>query len=136
MHLHTLGGLLGKVPGVSAAGDALKGLTIPGLGGVSDALKGALSPKALGGVGDFLTGNGGLNALGLAQGANAAYLGQKAGNFADLAAKQADDRWKAQGALRDKGIAGMLKPQPIDLSGLQAQRQVGNVFAKAIPLGS
>lgn len=125
------GGLLSKIPGAQAVTDKLKGLTIPGMGGVSDALKSALSPKGLGAAGDFLTGNNGLNALGLAQGANAAYLGQKAGNFADLAAKGADERWRSQAPLRQKGIAGLLTPQPIDVSGLEAQRRVGNPFAVA-----
>lgn len=122
------GGLLGGAK--SAAGaipGVLKPVPVGGLGGLIPGLSGGM-----GGVGDWLK-DFGLPAAGVA---NAAYLGQKSGNFADLAAKQADERWRAQGALRDKGIAGMLKPQPIDLSALEAQRQNGNPFAlKPMPVG-
>lgn len=161
--LQGAGDALGKVPGVSSATDAIGNVArgvehaVPGLSTLSDTLghlpqnvQSLLTPVAtgapqaasglslpgLGDIGTFLTGNNGLNALGIAQGANAAALGQKSSNFGDLAAKGADARWNAQAPLRAKGIQGMLAPAPIDLSGLQAQRQVGNPFARPVPLTS
>ncbi len=129
------GGILG---GAKSAAGALPGALKPvpvggGLEGILGAIPGL--GGALGGVGDFLTGNNGLNALGIAQGLNAAQLGQKSGNYAELAGANADRRWSSQAPLREKGIAGMLKPQPIDLSGLEAQRRQGNPFAVPQPIG-
>lgn len=149
------GKALGKIPGATAAGNAIKGsgigqavsnvgdfakgITIPGMGGVSDALKGSLAglaPKGVGGgglsgIGDFLK-DYGLPAASLA---NAAYLGQKSNNYAELAGANADSRWKAQGPLREKGIAGLLKPVPVNLSDLETQRRSGNPFSTPLSVG-
>lgn len=104
-------------PIVSSAGKAL------GLGGGSSAP--GVAPVG-----------GGANPLLVAAGAaNAANLGQKSSNFADLAGKSADAAWNAKAPLREAGIAGMLHPQHADLSGLAGQRMAGNPFAKPIAIG-
>ena len=69
---------------------------------VARVLGGGGSASGLPGLGALGTG-----LLGLGQAANAAYLGQKSGNFADMAAQNADDAYKAKAGLRAAGISGM-----------------------------
>lgn len=104
----------------------------------------ANAPGALGSVagkaGDFLGGNSGLNALSIAQLANAAALGQKSSNFAEMAGKNVDEFWKQRAPLRVGGIAGMQAPPVADTSGLRQTSARGNPFANrpvaVSPLGT
>lgn len=135
-----LGGrVAGEIPGVGTvvrAGQALGGL-IPGgpsqrpqsVSGMQGGGIGGAIGGALGAAGNFLGGNGGLNALGLAQGANAAMLGQKASNFADMAAKNVDENFQSRAPLRVAGMEGMLRPQIADTSALRRISARGNPFA-------
>ncbi len=145
---YALGNVAGRIPGVGAvrgsgAGRAVSDAigSIPGAASVGAMLNGrggsaggsGGAPQSVGGMlgaaGDFLTGNGGLNALGLAQGANAAMLGQKAGNFADMAAKNVDENWQSRAPLRVAGMEGMLRPQIADTSALRRISARSNPFA-------
>lgn len=118
---------------VQAAGQALGGLggvTIPGVtqgGGRPVSVAGAL-----GNAGNFLTGNNGLNALMAAQAANAAYLGQKASNYAQNAMDTQQRLFDAKGGLRSAGIAGMQNPTVPNLGNVAAISQRGNPFAQPI----
>ncbi len=79
---------------------------------------------------DFLKGNNGLNALGTAQGVNAALLGQKSSQYAKDALGSVNSNWNANAPLRDAGRAGMLAPKPsVDTSFLPGIRKA-NVFAR------
>jgi len=123
-------------PGVTGTGDPSAtgniGDWVKKLGG--KALDGAGS--VLGAAGDFLTGNNGLNALGVAQGLNAANLSKQSTDYAKQAGDIGMQNWKMGEEMRNQGKAGLLAPKQIDLSGLQAQRQVGNPFAKPITLAN
>ena len=128
-----------KIPGVeqlgkfgTAVGQTVKGLIpqgkLPGAQGVQDVLAG-LAPKGSGGIGDFLGGIAGA-ALPIAQGINATDLLRKETEFANRALGTAETNWKDRAPLRTQGMAGLLKPQPVDLAGLDAQRMTGNAFAR------
>lgn len=105
----------GKLPGITPA--------TPTTGGASPDLAALLSK--------FLTGNNGLNALGTAQGVNAALLNQKAIQYAKDAEGTAMSAWNKNAPLRDAGRAGMLAPKPsVDTSFLPGIRRAGNPFAK------
>lgn len=123
-------------PGVTGTGNPSAtgniGDWVKKLGG--KALDGAGS--VLGVAGDFLTGNNGLNALGIAQGLNAANLSKQSTDYAKQAGDIGMQNWKMGEEMRNQGKAGLLNPKQIDLSGLQAQRQVGNPFAKPITLAN
>lgn len=123
-------------PGVTGTGNPSAtgniGDWVKKLGG--KALDGAGS--VLGAAGDFLTGNNGLNALGIAQGLNAANLSKQSTDYAKQAGDIGMQNWKMGQPLREQGLAGLTAPKQIDLSGLQAQRQVGNPFAKPITLAN
>ena len=137
--------VLAKIPGAGAIqkfGGAVKDLIpqgkLPGAQSVQDLL--AQAAGGLGGAaqgaGQWLGGDGGMNALGLAQGVNAAALGQKSNNFADMAAKNVDELWKQKAPLRVAGIAGMLNPKTEDTSALQRISARGNPFAdRPQPMG-
>lgn len=80
---------------------------------------------------DFLKGNGGLNALGVGQGINAALLNKKALEYAKNAEGTAMGQWNQNAPLRDAGRAGMLAPKPsVDTSFLPGIRRAGNPFAR------
>ena len=137
--------VLAKIPGAGAIqkfGGAVKDLIpqgkLPGAQSVQDLL--AQAAGGLGGAaqgaGQWLGGDGGMNALGLAQGVNAAALGQKSNNFADMAAKNVDELWKQKAPLRVAGIAGMLNPKTEDTSALQRISARGNPFSdRPQPMG-
>lgn len=127
-----LGGLTGKA--LASTANAGGGATLPGASTVAGlagkVAGGGSSPSSGGGILDFLTGNNGLNALGIAQGVNAAQLGEKANNYADQAANLATSRWNAQQPLRTAGVAGMLNPvSPITPPAMPG----GNPFAMPQP---
>lgn len=107
------GGLTGNA--LASTANAGGGASLPGASTVQGLLGklggGGSSPSNGGGVLGFLTGNNGLNALGVAQGVNAAALGQKSSDYADQAANLATSRWNQQAPLRTAGVAGMLAPQ-------------------------
>ena len=167
-----LGGALGaasKIPGVSTAVNAIKGL--PGAGAITSGVskvqsiadligKSGLGQAArtlnggqaitlgnligdgqknlekltdgnegglnigglLGGVGDFVTGNNGLNALGIAQGINAANLQKQSTQYAKDAMGQVQGSYNERAPLRAQGIQGLLNPQTQDISELSAIR--------------
>jgi hypothetical protein len=83
---------------------------IGGSGGVSGLLKSA---------GGFLTGNGGKNALLVAQGINAALQQKKSNELANQALHTAEDRYNAQAPLRAMGLSGLTRPD------------VGNPYARS-----
>jgi hypothetical protein len=88
-------------------------------------------PGIMSAAGQFLTGNNGLNALGTAQGINAALLQQKALQYAKDAEGTAMGNWKANDPLRTSGRAGMLNPKSsVDISALPGIRRAGNPFAR------
>jgi hypothetical protein len=122
---------------LQAAGQTVSGLpgvTIPGV-----TMRGG-QPVSVGGlagqVGNFLTGNNGLNALGTAAGLNAAYLGQKSANYAQNALDTQQALFNAKGGLRSAGIAGMQNPVTPTLPNVTAQRTAGNPFARPVPVTS
>lgn len=94
-------GGLAKAAGL--AKQALGGGGVPGDGAPSDS---SWLDTAKG----FLTGNGGANALAVAQGANAALLGKKSSDYADNAMGSVQSNWDSRQGLRDAGTAGMLAP--------------------------
>lgn len=98
----SIGGVLQAGGAVKGALGAVGGGSIPGLQGVGD---------FLGGAKNFLTGNGGGNALAAAQGVNAALLGKKSSDYAENAMGSVDQNWKERDPLRVAGQAGMLNPQ-------------------------
>jgi len=120
--------------GPMGAAGGLGGIKIPGF------TQGGGQPVSVGGlagqVGNFLTGNNGMNALGAAAAANAAYLGQKSSNYAQNALDTQQRLFDAKGGLRSAGIAGMQNPTTPALADLGAQRQVGNPFAKPIAVSN
>lgn len=137
-----------KLPGVSAVGDAIKnsapGQFVSNIGdAIGDAGKSLVNglPKlpglsvpgggAGGGGGFFSPGGMGQNLLGAGALANAAYLGQKSSNFADLAGKSVDEAYQAKAPLRTQGLAGLDANVPkVGLPGLSTIRSRGNPFAQ------
>lgn len=99
---------------------------VPGLSGVEGMVKGG----AGGGLGGLLTGNGGLNALGLAQGINAAGLQNKADDYAKQAVGGVQDSYNQRAPLRVAGVQGMLNPQTNDISSLTAN---SGPYGKGLP---
>lgn len=150
-----LAGAAKAIPGVSALGSAVQ--SIPGVGAIEGAAQGvgsALSSipgvqsveqylqqhgglgSVLGGaakdVGGFLTGNGGRNALGLAEGVNAAMLEKKSEDYAKNAMGTAQSSYDARSPLRAAGIQGMLQPNVPNLQPL-AQSDTGNPYTSRTP---
>jgi hypothetical protein len=118
------GGLMG---GLKAGAKSL----IPSLVGGGGQGGGSGLPGIMSAAGKFLTGNNGLNALGAAQGVNAALLQQKALQYAKDAEGTAMGNWKANDPLRTSGRAGMLNPKSsVDISALPGIRRAGNPFAR------
>ncbi len=135
-----LAGMAGKLPGVSAIGDKIG--KIPGASQIGNAAKSvgswwdehikqpvqagaASSGFKLPGVSDiagFVTGNNGMNALGIAQGVNAADLQRTSTNYAKSAYDTANKNYQANAPLRDTGRAGMLNPAKPDLTTLTKTR--------------
>lgn len=121
------GGLLGaagRFAAPLAAGAASTmggGAGKPGAGGFQMPSMGQVGSGALGALGSaagWLGENGGKNALGLAQGVNAAMLEKKAEDYAKNAQGSVQQSYNERAPLRAAGIQGMLKPQIPDLSGL------------------
>lgn len=145
-----VGGALAKIPGVSALGGAVS--SIPGIGAVESVLKGAApaaaaaggasagapaqgagtNPGLLQSLEGFLTGNGGANALGIAQGVNAATLQQKSNDYAKNALGTVQQSYNDRAPLRAAGLAGMLHPQTPSLAPLQSVMQTGNPYAPKV----
>lgn len=135
----TVGAALGGAVGGMGHGDGLgsslmQGATgAIGAGGLSK-IPGLGSIPGIGSVSDFLGGNGGMNALGLLQGANAAYLGNKSTGLANNALNTQRDLFNEAAPLRQAGIAGMLNPGAgvaPKIAGIQAQNH--NPFATPMP---
>lgn len=137
-----LGGLLGAIPGASAVGSALS--SIPGVGAITsgigkindiadkvggsalgDAARALNGGKALtlgnlaGEAKSAVTGNGGLNALGIAQGVSSILDQKKAGDYANKAVNTAQSAYDAKAPLRAQSLEQLLHPQAPDLSNLQ-----------------
>lgn len=107
--------------------DAGLAFALPGVGSLAGGLLGGIPGASsieglLGKAGGLLTGNGGLNALGLAQGINAAGTQNKANNYANQALQTQQNAYNSEAPLRSQGIQGMLNPHIQDLSGLNATR--------------
>ncbi len=108
------GGSLGATPGIAAPASG---------GGFS--VGGALNKAK-----DWLTADGGKNALNLASTAYNVYnQAQGAGMMRD-AAKRDAARWAEGAPLRQAGMQGMLQPIPADTSSLDALAGQGNPFAR------
>jgi hypothetical protein len=90
----------GSTPGGAGANGS--GAPSAGGGGWQDILKG-LAGKA----GSFVTGNNGLNALGIAQGVNAANLSKQSTDYAKSALASATGAYDAKAPLRAAGISNM-----------------------------
>lgn len=112
------GKALGSVLGGAKAGSA-------GGGGIGGAIKGAL--PSVGGLGQFLGGQGGIAgiigkygapALMAAQGLNAAHLGQQSSQYAKGALDSVNKSYDERAPLRARGIASMMNPQTPDMGGL------------------
>lgn len=124
MGAQSVAGLLGggaAGAGAGAAGGAASAIpdsAIPaaGHGGVLGSLEG-LAGKA----GDFLTGNGGKNALGIAQGINAALQQKQANDYAKQALGSVEGSYAERAPLRAQGIKGLL------------QSNTGNPYASGSP---
>ena len=91
-----IGNALGSIPGASQIGGALKSAAGSGIGQ-------ALSGLA-GDAGSFLTGNGGMNALGVAQGINAARLQQKSNQYATNAMGDVNASYNERAPLRAQAL--------------------------------
>lgn len=144
--LGALGGLAGKIPGISSLEGAVGSLPgvsavegalskIPGLQSIEGLLKGQNGqPGVLGELGSFLTGNGGKNALGLAQGVNAAMLQKQSSDYAKQAMGDVQNSYNERAPLRSAGIQGMLNPQTGANAAIAGLPQTGNPYArKPIP---
>lgn len=82
---------------------------------------------------DWLTADGGRNAIGLAQGAYGVYQQSQGMDRMRDAANRDTARWNYGAPLRDAGRAGMLNPIPADTSSLDALAGIGNPFARPNP---
>lgn len=113
-----VGGALSHIPGASAVGSAL-GL---GGGGAAEEAASAIPDSALGigsgptglsgllgKAGSFLTANGGKNALGLAQGVNAAMQSKKQNDLANQALKTVEGSYNERAPLRAQGLQGLMR---------------------------
>lgn len=133
-----LGGVLGSLPGAAAVGGALSSIpgasavgSALGAGGAAGAATSAIPDAALGigsggsiglggflgKAGEFLTKDGGKNALGVAQGINAALQQKKSNDYARQALDTVEGRYNAQAPLRAQGLAGLMR------------KDVGNPYA-------
>lgn len=139
-----VGGLLGAIPGIggalaSGAGavqGAVGGLgsgiahAVEGIPGIGGAVGGAVhgiegAVEGHGGLGGllkqgagWLTGNGGKNALGLAQGVSSVLDQKKSNEYANKAVGTMEGAYNEKAPLRAQGLQGMLAPHHEDLSGL------------------
>lgn len=107
----------GSIPGLASIGGFLKDHA----GDLGGLLKGA---------GSFLGGNSGLNALGIAQGVNAANLGKQATDYGKKSLGAVEGSYNAREPLRVAGLQGMLHPQTNDLSSLTAH---SGPYGKGLP---
>jgi hypothetical protein len=107
-----LGKIASAIPGVSSAESAISSKLggIPGVQGIQSAMHSAPGIPGVQGIQDFLTGNGGKNALGLAQGVNAALLQKKSNEFANNAMGSVQSDYDSRAPLRQAGQAAMLNP--------------------------
>lgn len=113
-----IGGALSAIPGASAVGGALGGLG-SAVGGALSEIPGASSIEGLlGKAGGLLTGNGGKNALGLAQGVDSVLNQQQANNYGKDALGAVTGAYNAAAPLRAQGLQGLLNPQAPDLSNI------------------
>lgn len=120
------GSVLSMLPGIAPAGGGASG----GGNWLGSALGKLGKLPGVSTAANFLTGNGGLNALGTAQGINAALLNKKALEYAKNAEGTAMGQWNQNAPLRESGRAGMLAPKPsVDTSFLPGIRRAGNPFA-------
>lgn len=149
--LNKLGSAVGKIPGVSNVGDAIKSSSVgQAISNVGDAIGGSglgqawdknvaqpiqdatqgLHLPSIGKVPAATAGGGGggLDLLGLAGVANSAYLQDKANNYASNAVQNVDRAYQEKDPIRKMGIAGLQAP-PKTLPELGAIRSRGNPFA-------
>jgi hypothetical protein len=94
---------------------------------------GGLLGQAAGGIKDTLMGNGGLNALGIAQGLNAANLGKQSTDYANKAFDLQNNSYQERAPLRALGLQGLTQPKAPNMAGIAATTGA-NPFAKR-PLG-
>lgn len=100
----------------SAIPDSALGLSSGGGGGLLGGIEGLA-----GQAGNFLTGNGGKNALGIAQGVNSALQQKKSTDYAKDALGSVEAAYNAKAPLRTQGL------------GMLAGAQAGNPYATGTP---
>lgn len=115
-----IGGALSHIPGVQSVESILGGgggATAAGASAIPDEAFGAAANGGggvsglLGQAGHFLTGNGGKNALGIAQGISSVLDQQKANNYAKDALGTVEGSYAQRAPLRAQGIQQMLASQ-------------------------
>ena len=129
-------GAMGGLGALGGAGGGLGGILshIPGLQSIEGLLTGQNGqPGVLGELGSFLGGNGGKNALGLAQGVNAAMLQKQSSDYAKQAMGDVQNSYNERAPLRSAGIQGMLNPQTGANAAIAGLPQTGNPYAKRMP---
>lgn len=132
----SIGGTVGRAALGAAAGGGTPGGPLGG-GSAMGAIKG-IAGNALGGLGSqalgAITGNGGLNALGLAQGVNAAMLSKQSTDFANRAMGDVQHSYDERAPLRALGLQGLTNPTAPNVGGIRKVAGTGNPFAPT-PLG-
>lgn len=78
---------------------------------------------------DFITGNGGRNALGVLQGVNAALQQKKANDLSSRALRGVEGDYNARAPLRAAALESLMNPQTPDLAPLRATMNTGNPYA-------
>lgn len=128
--LGSLGGIAKNIPGVSSVASILGAGGGAGAGAIPDAAfgdtgggwlstLGGLAKDAAGGIGGLLTGNNGLNALGVAQGVSSILDQKKATDYANKAVGTVENAYNEKAPLRAQSLDQLLHPQAPDLSNLQ-----------------
>lgn len=120
------GGIGGTGLGMGAAGTGAGGVADAAAGGGGGGIVSSIEGVLRGGAGKQLLGNGGLNLLGVAQGVNAAHLGQQSNQYAKDALNSAQNAYNEKAGIRQQALNGLQNPQAPDLSHLSQ-------IASAIP---
>lgn len=105
-------GALSAIPGASGVAGAIEGAAgaLPGASSLGSSSLGGLVKEGLGKAGEFLTANGGRNALGIAQGVTTALQQKKANDLANRALKSSEGAYAEKAPLRAAGMAGLMRP--------------------------
>ena len=124
-----IGGALGGALGGAVTAGGEEPQAQPSIGSAAQAANGGLLDTAK----RFITGNGGMNALGLAQGLGAVYAGKKAGDYAGDALQSVKGAYDANAPLRDAGRQQMLHPEQGIQAKIAAVPRGANPYAPPMP---